>query len=389
MSFSEKILEFITPKTKQYEVCKMASEGLTNAEIAVQLGIGESYVRSAKTKANQLAAKRGYSPQHDMTHPTADGYTVKGVSTLYGADGEIKQQWVKTQQDKEQQLEAIQEVIASLADGLPKYKPSVKHDIDYQDMLAVYPLGDPHVGVAAYKTQMGVDWGLKETEEVLTKTFGRVVKSAPSCKQAVIVNLGDYYHSDNVAGVTSRNGHKLDVDLTYQDMVDAGLRIMISMITNALDHHETVSVITTIGNHDDCGAMFLQVALKHIYANDDRVDIVCTSDVFQYIEFGKCLIGVHHGHTCKGDKLPMVMATDKYELWGRTQHRMWLTGHIHHDTFKEYSGCTVESFRTMNQADNYAHSGGYRAGKDTKVLVLDKEHGEIERHTINISQVMS
>jgi hypothetical protein len=98
--------------------------------------------------------------------------------------------------------------------------------------------------------------------------------------------------------------------------------------------------------------------------------------------------GVHHGHTCKADKLPLVMATDKPKEWGQSEYRYWLTGHIHHDTRKEYSGCTVESFRTLAAKDAYAYSGGYRAGQDSKALVIHKDYGEVERHTINIAQVL-
>ena len=62
MSLDPRILDLIDQNTRQYEVCKLAAQGLTNAEIAEKLGIGKSYVRSAKTKAKKYAAKRGYAP---------------------------------------------------------------------------------------------------------------------------------------------------------------------------------------------------------------------------------------------------------------------------------------------------------------------------------------
>ena len=134
--------------------------------------------------------------------------------------------------------------------------------------------------------------------------------------------------------------------------------------------------------------MFLQAALKHMYEKEPRVEIDCTSSVFQYFQHGKNFFGVHHGHTCKADKLPLVMATDRPKEWGSSEFRYWLTGHIHHDTRKEYSGCTVESFRTLAAKDAYAYSGGYRAGQDSKALVIHQDYGEVERHTINIAQIL-
>jgi hypothetical protein len=390
MSLDPKILDLIDPNTRQYKVCELAAQGLTNAEVAEKLGIGKSYVRSAKTKAKKYAAKRGYAPDHDMSHPTADGFVVKGVSTLYGDDGQVKQQWVKTDIDKQAYMESIKELVDSYVEQLPIFETTT-HESAYiasHDLMAVYPLGDPHIGMLAYKEEAGDDWDLQKAQQVFCSVFDRLVRTAPQCDQAVIVNLGDYFHRDNVAGVTERHRHVLDTDGNYIMMVDTGLKIMIQMINSALAHHNTVKVITTIGNHDDTGAMFLQVALRHMYQNEPRVDIDMTSSVFQYFKFGKNFFGVHHGHTCKPDKLPLVMATDKPKEWGESEFRYWLTGHIHHDTRKEHSGCVTESFRTLAGKDGYAYSGGYRAGQDSKALVIHKDYGEVERHTINIAQVL-
>ena len=42
----------------------------------------------------------------------------------------------------------------------------------------------------------------------------------------------------------------------------------------------------------------------------------------------------------------------------------------------------------MAAADEYAYEGGWRSGSDSKALVLHKEFGEVERHTINVAQVL-
>lgn len=326
----------------------------------------------------------------DSGNYVSSGEILKGSSTLYNDDGSIKLQWVKTDIEKQQIADNIRELIDSYVEDLPKFQ-KINYNVTHtsSDLMAVYPLGDPHIGMKAYKEESGEGWDLKTAQEVFCGVFDRLVKTAPSCKKAVIVNLGDYFHRDNVAGVTERHKHSLDTDGNYMMMVDTGLKIMIQMINSALEHHESVQVITTIGNHDDTGAMFLQAALKHMYQDEPRVEVDCTSSVFQYFEHGDCFFGVHHGHTCKADKLPLVMATDKPKEWGNSKFRHWLTGHIHHDTRKEHSGCTVESFRTLAAKDSYAYSGGYRAGQDSKALVFHKEFGEVERHTINISQVLS
>jgi hypothetical protein len=332
--------------------------------------------------------KKGTLPL-DSGNYVSTGEVLKGSSTLYDEEGGIKLQWVKTDVEKQAMIDNIKELVDNLVEELPKFE---KRDYEVihtsSDLMAVYPLGDPHVGMKAYQIETGDDWDLKTAQEVFCGVFDRLVKTAPSCKEAVIVNLGDYFHRDNTAGVTERSRHVLDTDGNYLMMVETGLKIMIQMIDSALEHHEKVKVITIIGNHDDTGAMFLQAALKHMYQKEPRVEIDCTASVFQYFQHGDCFFGVHHGHTCKADKLPLVMATDKPKEWGDSSFRYWLTGHIHHDSKKEYSGCSVESFRTLAAKDSYAYSGGYRAGQDSKALVIHKKYGEIERHTINIAQVL-
>ena len=81
------------------------------------------------------------------------------------------------------------------------------------------------------------------------------------------------------------------------------------------------------------------------------------------------------------------MAADVPELWGATKHRMWFVGHVHHQDIKEYRGCTVEYFRTLAARDAWHAGQGYRAGRDMRLIVLHREHGEIERHRADLGML--
>ena len=84
---------------------------------------------------------------------------VKGTSTLYDSKtGEPKIQWVKTQADKESQLLAMQEALLetfSNVQPLPAIR-SPKHS--NKDLLSVIPMGDPHIGMYAWKDEAGEDF---------------------------------------------------------------------------------------------------------------------------------------------------------------------------------------------------------------------------------------
>ena len=381
------LLEFCNTEHQRH-IVELTCQGLTKRQIADRLGIAERKVFKHLAAVKARAAQVGIAPDADLDYRTPVGFNVKGTSTLINkATGESMLQWVKTDANKDAQEELMREAIQAMVEELPKVKKKKEVKYSNEDLIAVYPLGDAHIGMRAWAAECGQDWDLNIAESAFINVFDRIVKTAPSCGQSVIVNLGDWFHADNVSGVTERSGHHLDLDGRYAKMISVGVKILRRMIESALEIHGQVRVINAIGNHDDTGAMFLSVALSHIYENEPRVSIDTSPAPFHYIRHGKVLVGVHHGHTCKSDKLPLVMATDKANDWGETEFRYWLTGHIHHDTVKEYSGCKVESFRTIAAKDAYATWGGYRAGQDSKCLVMHKDYGEVERHTVNITMV--
>ncbi len=41
----------------------------------------------------------------------------------------------------------------------------------------------------------------------------------------------------------------------------------------------------------------------------------------------------------------------------------------------------------MAPGDAYAIGAGYRSGRDMNAIVLDKDHGEVERHRVDVSQL--
>lgn len=374
---------------RQLDYIKAVEKHGSNNKAAKALGVGRRSVDISLKRLVARVARQGHSPDHDMTHTTPDGFHIKGVSTNYGADGQIKQQWVKTNIDRERQNELIQEAIHELSRDLPKLKPvkTLKSKAYSKDIMAVYPLGDPHIGMLSWGEETGQDWDLDLAEKAFGGVFDRLIKTSPQCEQCTIVNLGDYFHYDNMDGVTSRSGHSLDVDSRFGRMVKVGVRIMRRMITAALEHHKAVHVINATGNHDDTSSIFLNIALANIYENEPRVTIDDKSTPIHYMQFGKSAFGVHHGHSIKMQALPAVMAADEPKMWGDTEYRYFYTGHIHHDSMKEYPGCKVESFRTLAAKDAYAAWGGYRSLQDSKCIVLHREYGEVERHTVNLNMI--
>lgn len=360
------------------EAMKEAFLGRTNAEAAELLEIHPRTVQKHKARL----ARQGWSPEHDLHHQVPDGFHLKGASTLY-KDGQPVLQWVKSSIDHERQAVLMREACEAMAEDLPKAAKAPGPIATLPQLMAVYPIGDAHVGMRAWGEEAGQDWDLAIAERVQCGAMAALVEMAPKAEQAVIINLGDWFHADNIQGMTSRSGHILDLDGRYAKMIRVGVKVMRQCISSALSRHRQVRVINVIGNHDDTGAIWLSIALNHIYEDEPRVSVETSPSAFMYFEHGRVLVGCHHGHTCKSEKLPGVMAADMPEAWGRTKHRYWYLGHVHHQSVKEYAGVTVESFNTLAAKDAYAAWNGYRAAQNMKCIVLHKEHGEVARHTVN------
>jgi hypothetical protein len=364
---------------------KLALETMSAGKAAKHLGINKRTLFARKAKM----ARQGWSPEHDMTKEVPDGFHLKGTSTLYDENGVAKLQWVKTSIDHERQQELIAEGLKAMASELPKVEPREFYKSTDANLLAVYPIGDAHIGMYANKAESGQDWDLKSIERIQCAAMASLVESAPPTKQALIINCGDWFHADNAAGVTSRSHHSLDMSGRYFEMIHVGIKVMRQCIESALLKHETVKVFNVTGNHDDLGSCWLAVALSHTYENEPRVIIETSPAPFLYHEHGKVLIGAHHGHSCKAERLPGVMAADQAPAWGRTVYRYWYLGHVHHQSVKEYAGVTVESFNTLAAKDAYSAWGGYRAQQNMKCIVLHAEYGEVGRYTVNPDMLKS
>lgn len=353
-------------------------------------GIGVSARKFAESLARlqKKAALQGHSPAHDMTHTAPDGFKVKGVSTYYDDEGKVRGQWVKTTQDQERQLAIMQEVVSALCEDIRGAAVPVKAPTNTNsESMATYCVGDAHVGLYAWGQECGEDHDCDIAQRDLIGAMNRLVDSAPATDKAMIVNVGDWYHTDTMENRTRQSNAALDVDTRWARVIRIGIMIMRHMVDKALAKHKKVVVVNANGNHDQQSSVMLSIALAMYYEREPRVEIDQSPAKFRYHRFGSNLIGITHGDTIKLDQLGEVMAVDRPADWGETLHRVWLTGHIHHKTVWELRGCTVESFRTLAAKDAWHTGQGYRSQRDMVCIVLHERFGETERHTANIQRV--
>lgn len=322
--------------------------------------------------------------RHPREIPNA---VVSRTTTLYDDQGRVRQQWVREDRAQRDEWEAWAE---GLRAELPRIEPIPLRCREHRhDLLTVYPVGDHHLGMLSWAQETGDDYDLDIGTRLLENAMSHLIDIAPASEECLIAFLGDFAHYDSFDSVTPTNRNLLDADGRFPKLVRASIRCMRRAIELAAEKHARVRVIVEIGNHDLSSSIFLMEALANIYELNSRISIDTSPKHFHYYTFGKCLLGTHHGHGVKPDKLPIIMATDRAEDWGRCQHRTWMTGHIHSQTFYDFPGCSVESFRVLAPQDAWAANKGFRSRRDMKSLVFHKEYGEVSRMTVSPLMVPS
>lgn len=367
---------------EKIEVVRDFLSGASVKELSAKHNVSMRTISEWNSKFKHLAdLKEGFIPQ---------GHDVRGTSTLYDAEGNMRLQWVKTNKDIDRAKEVLEEYIGWLAESV-KEKAPLKDGPEAvnSDLLTVYPLGDPHFGLYAWEPEAGENFDLDEAERRTCAAVDRLVSSAPSSEVALFINLGDFYHADNSTNETPFGKNKLDVDGRFFKVAQVGLRAMTHCIERLREKHKKVIVWNIPGNHDPHQSLMLALCLSSFYQKEKNIDIVLSPNHYQYHRFGKVLIAATHGHGAKMPALPLLMAADRPDDWGATEHRYWYCGHIHHKTSKEHPGVTVETFRTLAGADAWHAQKGYRAGKDMQMIVHHKDYGEIERHTCSIKEILN
>jgi hypothetical protein len=317
-----------------------------------------------------------------------ESFLLKRASIMRRGDGSTLVEWARYDQGEIEQWEATKAAIeAHTSRYVRAAEPVQAPSTTDSDLMVVYPLGDPHIGMLAWASEVGENFDLKIAERELCECFRQLVARSPAADEAIVVNLGDFFHAENDTQRTPSSGHKLDVDGRHGKVGDVGLAIMRTLIDTALTKHKRVRARTIPGNHDPTVCYWIQRFLKAVYENEPRVTVEEAYNPYQYDLFGKVLLGWCHGDGCKLEALPELMAADVPELWGAALFRHWHTGHRHHQVQKEHRACIVEVHRTLAGRDAWHHTSGYRAGRSLKALAYHREYGLESTVNVGVERV--
>lgn len=309
------------------------------------------------------------------------GETRHGWSKVEDEDGNAHSVfWKKPELPKEEFVDALK----SGLEDCPKASHPKKKPEYFNDLSAIFPIADLHMGLLTDAEEVGHDWDTKKAQAFLESTFGRLVEVTPEAEVAVLAQLGDLTHTDDQTNVTPQNRHQLDVDSRYFMILRRAVAAMKWCIDTLRQKYPKVIYRGCRGNHDISSHYAVTLALLEHYRDCRDVDIVDHAGEFYVYEFGRNMILLHHGDKAKPDRLVHFAAAEWPEVWGRTEHRVALSGHVHHETRKEVGGMTFESVGTIIPRDAYAYTHAYGSKRALVSITLDRQDGETSRARVAV-----
>ena len=312
--------------------------------------------------------------------PCPPGFHVRGLSTLTRTpDGEL--QWVKADRGRVDPRVVIDHLADHLADLDLSPRPPVDDAIDGADsaLLAVYPMGDPHIGLYSAAKESGFDWSIERATDTFRAAIDTLTLRGTPAAKGLLINLGDGVHADRDSSTTK--GTPVDTDGRWWEAITAAVDLHVYMIDRMLEVHEDVECWMVAGNHDRYTAFAIALVLSRFYAENKRVSIPINPGSFWFRRHGKVLLGATHGDAVSPTRtkdLALLMADLRREDWGQTEFRRWMLGHVHHRTVKEVIGCEVETFRSLARADAWHARQGYRSQRDMRRITFHEDFGEVE-----------
>jgi hypothetical protein len=378
------LVKFCESDLQRTIVEEVIVKGRPLTQVAKERNTSERIARHSKQRLLAKAAKQGYSPEHHWNHPVPDGHKIKGVSTFYDEEGNPVRQWVKSQTDEQRQFEILVERLENAMEGLKAFKPTKPPATVDDDLASLLTITDFHLGMYAWEAETGDDWDMQIARDVFLNSIYDMIQASPKAGTGILCQLGDFLHWDGMLAVTPQSGHILDADTRYGKLVEMAMSVMTEAVKMMLKRYGKVVVLSAEGNHDISGSIWLRKHIKHVFANEPRVEIIDNEFPYYAYLHGQTMLGFHHGHKMKLANLHKLFASEPRfrEMWGQANTTYIHTGHYHHERVIEDGGAIAEQHPTLAARDAYAARGGWVSQRGAKVITYHKVDGEVARVTV-------
>lgn len=317
----------------------------------------------------------------NLDTPIVSPLTIKGTSTLFDAEtGEAKITWIKTNKDMEILQKEAEEYIEGLKAEIEPAKPVKRNKIKLnENLLNLYVMTDYHWGMLSWADETGADWDLDIAENMMVDAFTYLIEHSPEAEVGFFCELGDFEHYDSHIAVTPQNKHILDADGRPTKMIRTAIKAQRRIIEMMAKKYKKVIVLNAEGNHNIISSVWKRELFAELYSKDKRIEVI--TDVLPYYayQWGKNMLGFHHGHLKAMAGLSDVFVANYREMFGITEAMYIHTGHKHHKHVVEKSTGIIEQHQTLAAPDAYAARGGWISQRSMQTITYHKDFFETGR----------
>jgi predicted phosphodiesterase len=279
---------------------------------------------------------------------------------------------------------------ANLASSIPAYEGKLNQKFKnsaLKDRMTVYVLADIHFGMYAWAEESGENHDTEISKLDVLGSVDELVDAAQPTKEAMVLNLGDFFHANSREASTPQGKNQLDVDSRFTHVAREGIDLLRRVTEMVGTKHEKITMVNVRGNHDPDAAMWLNLVMQAYYRDCPRVSILDNASKMIPYSYGDTALFFYHGERMSRAHEYITGQKEARKLHGNAVRTYCLAGHIHHETVKTKSNIRFETFSTITGKDAYHADNLYCAPQNMVSIVYDKKYGEVQRTTIPIEQV--
>lgn len=271
------------------------------------------------------------------------------------------------------------EELRELAKRISKAPPPIKRPKHPSGNLLEINIPDAHIGKLAwgvetggpnYDTNIAIETYVRAFDELMARTSGYDID------EIWMVIGNDILNSDDAEGRTTK-GTPVSTDGRYHRSFKL-LRTAIAECIRKARARAMVKVIFVPGNHDQLSVWHLGDSIECLFHNVSDVEIDNEPRYYKYHQFGSVMLMFTHGDKGKRGEYPLMMATERPEMFGATKFREAHTGHTHQTKLDETHGVRVRVLPALCPADDWHAENGLVGNlRNAEAYVWNREEGLI------------
>lgn len=204
----------------------------------------------------------------------------------------------------------------------------------------------------------------------------------------LIYGIGNDFINVDTPANTTTNGTFQYGGISSYELFDIALELQLKSLLTLREQYNEIEVVLVKGNHANQLEYALFRALQQRFINDDVVSFRDDYKEIQAIELGNTSVFMTHGDS-NYKRTIESMSKEFYKIYGNTEFRYILLGHLHHkQKIEELNGFTVFRLSSPSGIDRWHYKERYvsQAGQD--IFTFSKETGLTDVKYITFKKVL-